>query len=85
MSTKDHYSLKCDMCCQCIREGEEARRLGSASLTIWTRVGLFEMTLCGRCARPGIEAIVRAAHYFGFGEDVDMSNSPLLLAIEEKS
>jgi hypothetical protein len=47
-----HQSLKCDRCLSCIREGGEVRRLGSMAISIWTRVGPYNLTLCGDCAKP---------------------------------
>ena len=52
MPKAQHYSLKCDYCLICIREGEEARRLGSMQITVWTPVGPYTLTLCGECAKP---------------------------------
>ena len=50
----EHITLKCDVCLKCLREGAEARRLGSAVITYWTRVGPYVVTLCGDCAEDAI-------------------------------
>lgn len=71
----NHYPLACSCCASCIREGGEERRLGSAVIVIWTRVGPLTLTLCGRCARKGLQTITD--EHFGV-------DSPFLDAIYEK-
>lgn len=59
----DHYSLKCQRCFRCIREGEDSRRIGSATITFWTPVGPWTVTLCGDCAYPIVQILEKDGQY----------------------
>ena len=69
------YPTKCDACRICLRCHGDDRRIGSATITIWTRKGLLTLMLCAACVKEGLQTIVAKA----WGE-----NNSFFDAINEK-
>lgn len=52
-----HFSLKCDHCSLCIREGKAWRRVGSVVVVVWSEAGPYARTLCGDCGKEVVRIV----------------------------